>query len=822
MAGFGSGSFGRGSFGRWPWATHVLWTTLPALYREADAAQDYAYSRWVASVSPLVESQLDRIAEFDTLHDPETVRSAYHDVRSMRLGRVTDTASVVEQRGAGGFVGVSGEVILPGRFNATDAGKVLVVLEAAVPANVGTYRVALAVDSTTLIVEPFLTPEAGPLRWELRSEPVDTQDTTTVEVRQGDLRGVEPGWVLTDGDTEYTVRARREYVRATDVDTYTLRQGQDGVLAAGVLTTPTGRFVPADTGRPMRVWVAGESAVRAWIRGVLSATQVELVDTEGVALGSESLVSWAVMPFPELTLVGDVRPKGVVLQAGIDAVLTPITSETATLRSATARFTSADVGRFVWIRSPTDPVLNNTRSVIETVVSANEVQVRALEAELAPVPIYTAATGVAWEVREPTGVIPSRAVVQVRAPSLLEELARDFGIEVDRREPEAVQRLWVRSWAQWINAKGTTRAYQILGAITGAEVGAASLYRITQEVAALVPADALVELREFEAGRLGVFGAFAGRLFSTDEAVFQASDAGRQLRIRGASVAANSRWYTIEAVLSSTQVQVRALDTPIEPEAASGFLEWGVCRLYTTLAPIQAAFDEVAGDVFKVAIDGYPAVSDDWGLDRWGWELGYRSSVPVTLVSQSPITKLTSELVLAGPLTAIGLVGRWRLVIGTSSYWIETLPEAVGPNWRVTVTSGGDDMSSLVGMPTQLEYVPGVQLACDYCQSRKILLDCQIEPSATAREDSLDFLQQRLLDRLTQAKPAHVDFIPRFRTVLEATVGWSAEVEPSEVAAPLMASLSYYFDETPADLPITTEPTPVYPTDLGLGAEVES
>lgn len=73
---------------------------------------------------------------------------------------------------------------------------------------------------------------------------------------------------------------------------------------------------------------------------------------------------------------------------------------------------------------------------------------------------------------------PGNGAAILRPPSLVEKLGHDFGIEVDRYEPEQFQRSAVRNAVQWLDIKGVDRSYDVLGKISGYRVVPFALWRI--------------------------------------------------------------------------------------------------------------------------------------------------------------------------------------------------------------------------------------------------------------------------------------------------------------------------------------------------------
>lgn len=226
-----------------------------------------------------------------------------------------------------------------------------------------------------------------------------------------------------------------------------------------------------------------------------------------------------------------------------------------------------------------------------------------------------------WELRTATTIEgnsenPAYLQTQVRAPSLLQYLAKDFGIDVDIRETEDRQRSWVKNNSRWIGIKGLAKAYSILGDISGFSIIPEALYRISQDMSLAIPPEFLHETGEYELGRSSPNPAnpttrdgtlslgFGGKIqLYSPTALFRKADEGLQIRIQQAAVAGNNKLYTVDQYLSPTTVLFRLLDTATLPEANNGNLQWNLARLYTTKPPLRARFDDLDPDLFGQLIN---------------------------------------------------------------------------------------------------------------------------------------------------------------------------------------------------------------------------
>lgn len=79
-----------------------------------------------------------------------------------------------------------------------------------------------------------------------------------------------------------------------------------------------------------------------------------------------------------------------------------------------------------------------------------------------------------------TGASPAGDAT-LRPPSLIEYLGNDYGVNVDRHDPEVFQRGAVRNAWQWYALKGTARAYEVIGLVAGYAVTAKELWRLCGE-----------------------------------------------------------------------------------------------------------------------------------------------------------------------------------------------------------------------------------------------------------------------------------------------------------------------------------------------------
>jgi hypothetical protein len=86
VSGFGHYPFGGGPFGSFDWAKQVLFRDLPEIDRRLDAEDpDAPLETWADSCKPLFDELLTFAREFETLRDPDYVRTQFQDQIAVTL-----------------------------------------------------------------------------------------------------------------------------------------------------------------------------------------------------------------------------------------------------------------------------------------------------------------------------------------------------------------------------------------------------------------------------------------------------------------------------------------------------------------------------------------------------------------------------------------------------------------------------------------------------------------------------------------------------------------------------------------------------------------
>lgn len=272
MPGFGSGPFGRQPAGRWGWSRAVLYDSVPEIYRKADAENGRLLDRYTQGQQYSFENLRQHIESFDTLRDPFRVRTEYSDRSFVTLGKQVVPIGNVEQTGALGRVFSVGTFTSQDRtakFTLADIGKQIVIKRSNVSANNHqTFTISSIVSAKEVYTDPLIAIDPGPLRWELRSKVATTSGEVEVELRGGDPRLIEVGWVISDGAQQYPVLSRQMYWQPiTENQQLNEREASDGTVdAAGTLGSDSYAFQQNDIGK--QVFVAGPTEVEGGLHEI--------------------------------------------------------------------------------------------------------------------------------------------------------------------------------------------------------------------------------------------------------------------------------------------------------------------------------------------------------------------------------------------------------------------------------------------------------------------------------------------------------------------------------------------------------------------------
>lgn len=625
MPGFGSSPFGNSPFGHYPWSKTILYDYVPELHRVQDEANDFTLRKWADSQRYSYDGLLNKIFLFDTLRDPRYVRTQYSEVYTVSLGAEVLEKPKIEQRNLDGQINSFREFVAQSaRFTDEDVGKVLAITRSSVTANNREYTIARIADGNTAILDPLPSAlDTGSDRWELRKKTGRREDVITLQVRDGDMSVIAPGYILNDGFADYTVLARRLFERSEDLKHLTVREGADGSIdGSGRFVSPTLSALPSDEGKYIFIDGVDTADPKRVIERVVPGLAGTTAEIGGTALATNAgPLTWALLPFPEIDIAAIAPPKGVVEQEGSDMTLTA----SHAFSSPTLRLTSDDVGKFLVTRGASNVAANNRVVKIATVVSPTAGTKDTTYGDGSTA--FANASGITWEIRSATEIATRQDVVRygnsstpsfgvtVRASSLITEFTKDFGISTDEQETERRQRNWLRHVTQWIDKKGTARAYESLSRVTGVDSAFTPLYAIDQQNADELDSFYLPfpdwnnPLTGTDGSLLDVSGDV---VFTTPTGVLPGGVVGHYLKIQG-SGSTNSKIFEIKEKLSSGSLRLVGTFGTI-PDPNNGALTWKVVSYYTTIVPTRVLGDDVNVDLLSEIVSAAISAGPGSGL----------------------------------------------------------------------------------------------------------------------------------------------------------------------------------------------------------------
>lgn len=87
----------------------------------------------------------------------------------------------------------------------------------------------------------------------------------------------------------------------------------------------------------------------------------------------------------------------------------------------------------------------------------------------------------------PPTYTPTTGEQTLRPQSMIDYLAGDYGLDVDKNEPEGFQRSTIHNALQYLDLKGTVEAYRVRGLISGFEVGVFGLWYVSDDMIGSLP-----------------------------------------------------------------------------------------------------------------------------------------------------------------------------------------------------------------------------------------------------------------------------------------------------------------------------------------------
>jgi hypothetical protein len=638
---------------------------------------------------------------------------------------------VVEQEGSDLSITVSGVSdatvsSMSGAFTSDDLGKRLSIRGSVAPtSNDGTYRVIEVVSTQVLKIaqrSPVLTVETtAELTWELRTS------TLVGDLVQTDVRATS---MITDFSPNFGI----------EVDTQESEARQRSWV------------------RNVSRWTNIKGTYDAYrIVGAISGFDVSTFQLFRITPALFSLAPSA-HAF-EVGEAGDGRngTDGALFLSGI----------LLRLSSPTALFVHTDVGRQIRIRSA-NLSGNNKLYTIGTFISPTEVEFSLGDTATLP-DVNNGLLG--WSiVRLYTDLPPLRprfdevnadlleAIVETASNNFLTFRADKYCWEDDFDSTARINVLAVTTptpGVQRIEATGTTS------------------FANTPEIVLTIGNWEFVCLIPGSSGIGDLFSGSAPNITFRDAAGnFDASLVGRWISISGATTSANNGLFQIVGAPTPTTLTVFNGNAVAEtfPGTYQFYAEapFFADTLPTLTGAISSVLATSTGDSFTKVGSGVDVRLADSSALFTGSMVGKHVRITgatspgnngIFLIRSQPSSTIV-EYENPDAVTE-AFTGTWQVGLGVYAFQVlaASLPAGSGP--------------------ALLRYACAPQLSCDYCGSNKVLAIVEATPALLAEPDvQVERLFERVVARLDEVKPIHVELVAHFRATITASVTLSVTVEP--------------------------------------------
>lgn len=508
--GFGGGPFGSGAFGEWPWSLFTVIGGIPAVYREQDDLAGAGTLRaLLEGLVPSMDGLRRKIRDYDDLRDP--LRAPIDTDFSVSLIIIR-----TDDQGDGTSIVFLSEGPDGDKFQGVRPGMVLIDL-------VGLRFTINKVNSSALPVDvdnPPVDPETGELTG--RHVIVDNIGQASTELIPSSSS------VLVNEESPSPIGAVGSIVAIAKA---LLVDGETFTLKDGVHPTPFSVFefdtVPNGV-TPGRIAVDVSGATTAvdvanvMVEAINTAPNLNLVASNG--LGTLATIT--------ITNFGAGTAGNFPGNAWSDTVVNVGFVITQPTGGAAGAFPLDPVGIDDGVAlSPYS--FNTVGSLGGLAIAPNRVTITWNEGGILKTGFFTAAGLPGGDLADTSTLnrsasIPALAAGQIklyndsgaaidvdsiritytkiplvqsedaeiRAQNILAFLASDYGIKLDRNDPEFLQRSYVNNSFKIWDIKGTELGYDVLGQYAGYFVAAKPLYAISMSVAAGLPPSFVFEFPE--------------------------------------------------------------------------------------------------------------------------------------------------------------------------------------------------------------------------------------------------------------------------------------------------------------------------------------
>jgi len=168
--GFGHNPFGSSSYGEWEWSRYIFWDLIPEDVRSPDVDYGGYLELYMDGIRGPFDRIRIKIKDLRDLRDPLNIRTQYDETTVIRLGDEITPTGPLEQQGIDGVVQSFGTFKSEtASFNENDRGKLLEITRSTISTNNQTYTIAAVISPKSVVTEPLIALDTGPLHWEMRA-----------------------------------------------------------------------------------------------------------------------------------------------------------------------------------------------------------------------------------------------------------------------------------------------------------------------------------------------------------------------------------------------------------------------------------------------------------------------------------------------------------------------------------------------------------------------------------------------------------------------------------------------------------------------------
>lgn len=500
MPGFGEGPFGSGAFGEWPWSLATIVEGIPDIYQEQDALGGAGtLAALLEGLVPSLDDLRQKVRDYDVLRDPlkAPIDTSFDEtVLVIRTDNQGDGTSIV-------FIsqGVNDD-----KFTGVRPGMTLIDLIGNRFTILSVHSSSLPTDVTNPPIDPATGQETG--RY-IVVENIGQASTELIPFTSSTLTTNEnPDVVNAVGSIVAVPKAS-----IIDGETFTLNDGAHPSVVFEFDVTPDG-VVPGHIPVNISLATSALDVANLMVDAINLAPNLNLQASN--AFGASTTVTIK-------NLTAGTAGNGAIWSETVADAGFILTQPSG---GAAGAFPLDPAGIDNGVAGP-PYVFNTYQSYVNGLpIAPNRVTITWVESGIAKEGFFTAEGLPGGDLADAATINPlatvgalaagqiklyndSGAVIdadtievtytstplvqtedsEIRAQNILAFLASDYGIKLDRNDPEFLQRSYVNSAFKIWDIKGTELGYYVLGKYAGYFVQAFALYAISNDVAAGLPVD---------------------------------------------------------------------------------------------------------------------------------------------------------------------------------------------------------------------------------------------------------------------------------------------------------------------------------------------